>query len=590
MSSSFKFKARFDQRIDKFRQRLAHVDALPQLTLLGLLSGIAAALIIVAFRLCVDGSLQLFLGNNIDSFESLAPLWRFLLPVAGALIITVLWVLLPKAYRAVSVSHVLDRLHNHQGQLPWKNTLAQFVGGAISLVSGQSVGREGPAVHMGAGAASLLGQWLKLPNNSLRILVGCGVAAAIAASFNTPIAGVIFAMEVVLMEYTITGFLPVILASVSGATISQLVFGNSLSFPVSYFQLNSLLELPYVAAAGLVVGLIAGWFMRLQLGTAKLKLPLVTAIPLAGLLTGTVAIVRPEVLGLGYDTLAQAMLGDFTLSVLVAIIAAKMVLTAVSIGVGIPGGIIGPILVLGGCIGGALGLVGTYFFPETSSSTGLYVLLGMAAMMAAVLNAPLAALMAVLELTYNPNSIFPAMLMIVVACITVKQLFKLQGLFVEQLQVAGKSVELGPGKQILSRVGVRSVMQRDFTHSDRLITPVKAQELLANRPTWLLVRDAQQAFVVRAADVAQWLESDERLAESEELASTEREDGKLDLSDIPAQRFKLYHLHPRANLFEAKSLLNKSNGEVLYIAEHDSITDPIMGLVTRSNINNYYQV
>ena len=124
----------------------------------------------------------------------------------------------------------MERLTRHQGYLPLRNAVIQFFGGAIALISGQSGGREGPAIHLGATAASLLGQKFQLPNNSIRTMIACGTAAAIASSFNTPIAGVIFAMEVVMMEYTVASFLPIIVAAVTSTLVSQAFFGAAPAF------------------------------------------------------------------------------------------------------------------------------------------------------------------------------------------------------------------------------------------------------------------------------------------------------------------------------------------------------------------------
>ena len=214
----------------RFRHRLADIDALPQLTLLGIAIGCAAGLLIVLFRYAIELPLSYILPGNNENFEGLSHFWHFALPVAGALIIATGLHHLKDKDRSVSVGHVLERLHNFQGRMPLTNMIVQFIGGAISLITGQSVGREGPAVHMGASIASLIGQKLQLPNNSLSTLIGCGVAAAIAASFNTPVAGVIFAMEVVLMSYSITGFIPVMMASVCGALIARATFGDETFF------------------------------------------------------------------------------------------------------------------------------------------------------------------------------------------------------------------------------------------------------------------------------------------------------------------------------------------------------------------------
>ncbi|MGQ9425379.1 chloride channel protein [Gilvimarinus sp. F26214L] len=588
-----RLKSRTRAGIDDFRYSLSYIDALPQLTILGLFSGLAAAGVIVLFRLLVDGSLIQLLGER-DNFEALPALWRFGLPFGGALIIGLGWHMLDRQARSVGVSHVLDRLHHHQGKLPFRSLVAQFFGGALSLISGQSVGREGPAVHLGAGAASLLGQWLRLPHNSLRTLVGCGVAAAIAASFNTPMAGVIFAMEVVLMEYTIASFLPVILASVSGAVVTQLVFGEDPSFSVTPVQMKSLLELPFMALAGAVIALVALVFTRLHLALYRSQqLPILVRFTTIGALTGALALVVPEVMGLGYDTLEAAMLGELGLQVLLAVVLAKTVASAVSTGLGMPGGLIGPILVIGGCVGGVMGNLGEIFYPEHASGAGFYVTLGMAAMMGAVLNAPLAALMAILELTYNPNAIFPSMVVIVVASVFTQQIFGCEGIFRAQLRALGTPLSSVPAQQVLSRAGVLSVMNRSFVITERRLSLIAAHALLEKTPTWIVLDEPDnpapdsRRSLLRAADLAKYLDSYQ--PELNEI--TEEGEAVIDLAEIPGQRYKLYSLHPQANLYEARELLRQSYGEAICIEEVESSTplrSPVLGIVTPGEIDNYY--
>lgn len=582
------WRSKTSDGVDNFRHRLAYIDALPQLTVLGLLCGTAAALIIVAFRyLILLGGLPL-LGTDSENFESLAPHWRFLLPLGGALAIGLCLHRLKPSQRAVSVSHVLDRLHNHQGILPWRNVLVQFFGGVASIVSGQSVGREGPAVHLGAGMASLLAQWLKLPHNSLRILISCGVAAAIAASFDTPMAGVIFAMEVVLMEYTISGFIPVIIASVVGAGITQFVFGEDNSFVVSAVAMNSLLELPFIIFGGIVIACIAAVFYRLQLLFSQLnKVPFIIRMVVVGLTTGTVALFVPQIMGIGYDTLSQTMAGSLSLQILFVIICGKLLCTTLSTGMGMPGGLIGPTLLLGGCVGAVLGIVGNSLFPEQASNTEFYVILGMATMMAAVLNAPLAALVAIMELTYNPNMIFAGMLMIVFACITVQQVFKCEGMFIAQLKAAGTPIRAEPARQVLSRVGVLSVMNKNFVISRADITPKQAYDLLQNQPLWIVIegrKDQHHKILLRAADLATFLSqyepSDEEVAEGAMA---------IDLLEIPGRRYKLQRLHHHANLYEAHLALKTSEAEAISVEGIASpLVSPVMGIITPETIQNYY--
>jgi len=270
----------------QFRHSLASLDALPQLTFLGVLIGCICGMLIVLFRLAIEWPLSWLLPMGHESFETLSLFGYFLVPVVGAFIIGLLLHFTPTNYRAVSVAHVLERVHNFQGRLSFGNWLVQFFGGILCLLTGQSVGREGPAVLIGAGAASLSGQWLRLPNNSLSTLVGCGVAAAISASFNTPIAGVIFAMEVVLMRYSITGFIPIMMASVCGSLVARATLGEDLFFSVDNAQIN-LNEIPFLLLAGFVIGSFAALYMLMHLRFSLFShRPIFLRIMIAGLLTG----------------------------------------------------------------------------------------------------------------------------------------------------------------------------------------------------------------------------------------------------------------------------------------------------------------
>ena len=247
-----------------FTRRLSGVDSLPQLAILGLLSGLVTGGVILVFRLAIEWPLKHFLpGEGSEAFESLDILTRGLLPLAGALGLGLFLHHLATHDRKVGVVHVMERLNYHQGYITVKSALIQFVVGVTTVVTGQSAGREGPAVHLGAAFSSLMGQWMRLPNNSIRTLVACGCAAAISASFNTPISGVIFAMEVVMMEYTIAGFTPIVLAAVSAAVVTQLVYGSEPAFNVPALTMNSFLEIPWILVIAVIIGISAALFIHL---------------------------------------------------------------------------------------------------------------------------------------------------------------------------------------------------------------------------------------------------------------------------------------------------------------------------------------
>ncbi|MBQ0721349.1 MAG: chloride channel protein [Gammaproteobacteria bacterium] len=564
-----------------FRHRLAHTDALPQLALLGIVSGLLTGLVAVAFRLAIEWPLEFFLpAHNSEGFESLPLEVRLLLPLAGTLLIALVMRARSQAERQCGVGHVIERYQQHQAHLPARNAIVQFIAGSLAALSGHSVGREGPAVHLGATCSSLLGQKLGLPNNSLRIMVGCGVAAAIAASFNTPLAGVIFAMEVVLMEYTVTGFIPIILASVSGALVSRVCFGDAPAFAIPALTMGSMLELPFLIFCGIIVGLASSAVLKLHQYIQGLKtLPLSTRLFAAGTLTSLAAAFVPQVMGVGYDTVEAAMLGELSLTLLLTIAATKLLLSTATIALGVPGGSIGPTLVIGACLGGAIGIVGASLSPVDSASSGFYATIGMGAMMAGVLNAPLAALMALLELTYNSAILLPAMLVIVIATITARLTSRLPGLF-----LIGRNPEhfTSPVFQSLSRAGVTSLMSRNFIAHDPLLPFEQAEALLNQHPEWIVIEDdSDERFILRPSDLAHHLQT---------MAASDGKHEAIDLLGIPGERWRLHPIHPRSTLQEALMLIREQNGFAVHVTQPTTAThSPVAGIITRDQIDNYYQ-
>lgn len=572
-----------NKKLNHFRHSLAYIDALPQLTLLGLVIGIVTGLIIVAFRSAVAAPLAQILPGHADNFEALSSSHRTILIMSGSAVLGLTLQWLGKYRSQLSVTHVLDRLHNHQGKLPKTNIVAQFFLAIICLTTGQSTGREGPAVHLGAGVASQLGQWLRLPNNSMQALIGCGVAAAISASFDTPMAGVIFAMEVIVMEYTIIGFVPVILASVMGTAVSQLLMGNPSDFIVGDTNMNSLLELPYMAAISILIALCAGSYIRLNtLAMSVKKIPIVIRVLIAGVLTAGVAHWVPSVMGLGYDTVNAAIAGNIALSGLIVIALSKLVLTPIVIGLGVPGGVIGPSLVVGACIGGIMGNIAQHLFPTLGIDPSFYAVLGMASMMAATINAPLAALVCVLELSYNPNIIFPAMLMIVVACVLCRQIFKVEGIFIEQLKKSGRNIESGPAELALKRAGVHSIMDSKISIAEAEMDYEQAKKLLISKPRWIVIDNLTDKYGIPASDLAKFLENAPIDVLSLEV--------QINMLEIPGRQVQLFPIHETASLHEAMQALNAKQCTTLYVSQPRTPTQSdVSGILTLTAIQNYYQ-
>ncbi|MDX1456538.1 MAG: chloride channel protein [Marinobacter sp.] len=575
--------------IPMFRRKLSGVDALPQLAILGLLSGLVTGAVILIFRLAIELPLEYFLpDHNSEAFEQLAPLTRGLLPLTGALALALFLHRLGLQDRKVGIVHVMERLNYHQGYIPFRSAVVQFICGVGTVITGQSAGREGPAVHLGAAFSSLLGQWMRLPNNSIRTLVACGCAAAISASFNTPIAGVIFAMEVVMMEYTIAGFTPIILASVSAAVVTQAVYGAEPAFSVPALTMNSLLEIPWILAIAVIIGVAAAGFIYLLDYTGRFHhRPVILRITVAGLLMVPFALAIPEVMGIGYDTVSQTIHNELPFWLLLGAGLAKLVVTALTLGLGMPSGVIGPTIFMGATLGGAMGLVGAYAAPDLASSVGFYAMLGMGAMMGAVLQAPLAALMALLELTLNPHIILPAMLIITVSSLVTSEVFGQKSLFLTILKSQGLSYQNSPVIQALRRVSVGAIMERSVTRVQRNLSLDDCRQALQSEHKWLVVEGSSgPTALMPAVDLARYLEDmEEECREAgKEMPET------VDLVNIPANRRDLAPVQYQATLEEALQVFHDSKAEALYVQRHIApMIQRIYGVVLKSDIESYYQ-
>ncbi len=539
-------------------------------------------MIILAFRKLIELPLGSLLPGGAENFEGLKWYLYFLVPFTGGVVLAVLMSLVAADSRRVGVTHVLERLARHQGHLPARNLLVQFFAGTIALATGQSGGREGPAIHLGAAGSSLLGQSLSLPNNSIRILVGCGAAAAISASFDTPIAGVIFSMEVIIMEYTIAGFIPVILSAVVAALIIRFFYGSVPAFDVPQVAMESFYDLPVVLIEGILIGALAAAFVKMiklliQYAPSQIWLRMIVA----GTITGVAALAVPQILGVGYDTVNAALIGDLSISILLGVCVFKLLTSATSVAMGMPIGLIGPTLIMGATAGGLIWVAANVFVPEISAPA-FYVMLGMGAMMGAVLQAPLAAMMAVMELTHNPNIILPAMLVIIISNITASEIFGIKSVFITQMELLGLEFRQNPMSMALNRASVASIMARSF---ERVASPVsleRAVELIRHNPNWLLVDIGKSpAFILRTEDLANFVK---------DLVHDNDSQQEIDLSEIPATRKDVTGILLQATLSEALETLNESRSQALYV---NRITTPMMdspvGIIVREDIESFYQ-
>lgn len=572
-----------------FRYRLGEHDAVLPLALLGVLSGLVTGCIINLFRYAVDFFSLLALnsaGAGMDvavpaeHFEGLSNQWRFWLPFGGAVLLGIIFQLMPKDFRYTGLNHVVVRLHQRNGVLPWQNAVVQFFAGVAALASGQSGGREGPAIHLGAAANSTLAQRLQLPTNSLRILTACGTAAAIGASFNTPIAGVIFAMEVIMMEYTVIGFIPVILAAISATSLTQLFYGNAHTFVIPEMVMNSMWEFPFLLLLGFICGFAALLFMRIQLLMQKLQsLPVVLRFGLAGLITGAIAIYLPGVLGIGYDTVNLSLTGDISLQLLLMLCLAKILASAVTTGVGMPVGIVGPSLFIGAALGGCLGYAGALLQPELASDAGFYALLGMGGMMGALLNAPLAALIAILELAHTPQALLPGIIVIVVAALCTDQIFGQRSAVENVLRKQGVSLSTHPVEQALNRIGLSAVIDTNIALLRDAMSYHSLTAIAAKDPRWIVIADSKTGYhLISRKSFGEYLATLPAQHDTEAISSQAMIDS-LRALDLPVQA--LIETSVGNTVAQGRTLLRDSDADGLYIYDK---AGAIRGILRRESL------
>jgi CIC family chloride channel protein len=576
----------WQERMETLRQQLADVENTPGLSLLCLLgaaTGVLCGLVILAMQGAIQGLQQPlfeFFSVTGGTFMGTSAAFRVAVPLFGALLLGLIteWVIKSSGYGIV---HIIERLVYYQGVLPVKAAIAEFTMSALAIASGQSIGREGAAAHIGATTGSWLGGQLALPNNSVRTLVGCGAAAGIAASFNTPLAAVIFAMEVVMMEYTIAGFAPIILAAVTGSLVT-FTFTDAHPSLLADYSGFATMELPYLAVVGVVLGIVGAGFTRLCGALVPLlgKIRISLRITLAGLVTGLLAIPFPQIMGLGFETVNASLAGEHVLSVALGIGLAKLLASSFATAAAIPGGVILPTFVIGSSLGSGLGSLGALFLPHHADDSGLYALLGIGAMMAAVLQAPLSALVAILELSGQTGLVLPGMLVVIAALIVSRRISVSESLYRLLLRQRGLDYRNDPISQYLRRASVISAMSRRFRIVERAMDRAELEQILDTNIDWLLIRSREhRANLMRPSNVARFLGQ-------EENADLEQ----IDLLEIPGKRIDAYAIHVRASLQEAFDMINRNETEALIVERSISGGRTVTyGVLTREGIESTYR-
>jgi CIC family chloride channel protein len=509
------------------------------LSVLAIGVGVIAAYAALLLRYGIEWVSSLWTGETAwDKAIGGLPWYIYLLApaIAGLLIGWINAHLLKKGdFRGVA--GVLADLVEHRGRINRKQMVTETIGGAISIGSGASLGREGPTVALGAVIASEIGHWLGLTEQQIRTLIGCGVAAGIAASFNTPIAGVLFATEVILADYAMATFSPIVIASVMATVISRSELGNFPAFIIPEYHLVSSWEIWVYVAIGIFCGLIASILIK---ALAPTRIFLIRHIPnrifrpaIAGAAIGMLGLAVPQIMSIGYGTVGSVLLEKIDpvllglvlpVSAFLAIILfSKLLATIISFSAGFPGGLLGPALFLGAMAGGLFGGIVHDISPAFTESSGAYALVASGALTAAALQAPITIMIMVFELTSDYHIMLPLMAACIVATLT-KRIFGRESVFTEALAEHGIETGWGLEQSWLRAVRVTRIPWRPIpsVHEHTRLVELK-QVYVDSGKGCVVVMDADENMlgIISFADLQPWLldSSMDQLTVASEIAN-----------------------------------------------------------------------
>lgn len=433
--------------------------------IVALVLGVAAGYAALGFRVLVSFMQEQLYGADDTTLASHAAqlpwVWIVILPILGGLFVGLLWHVASADHRAHSVADVIEGAALREGRVSLRAAWTSAVASLVTLSTGGSTGREGPVVHIGAAISTCLANIIKADGITARELLGCAAAAAVAASFNAPLAGAIFAHEVVLRHYAVHAFAPIAIASVSGAVVGRLHMGDVTEFAIPANMIAFYGELPAFMLLGIACGFVAVATMRavfLAEDTAtrtceRYRIPIWARPAFAGALLGILALGFPHIIGVGYETTSRALTGELTLAAAFTFAIVKVVATALTIGGRMGGGVFSPSLMIGALTGLAFGYVATAAVPEFSGSQTVYALAGMGALSAAVLGAPVSTTLIVFELTGDWQVGIAVMVSVSLATILSSRLVD-RSYFLTQLERRNVHLAEGPQGYLLSTLTV----------------------------------------------------------------------------------------------------------------------------------------
>jgi CIC family chloride channel protein len=438
------------------------------MTILAVIVGLAGGLGAVGFRYLIDffQSISYGAGGNLLGLVQAIPWYlKVWVPAAGGLVVGPLVYFLAREAKGHGVPEVMEAVALRSGIIRKRIVVIKSLASAICIGTGGSVGREGPIVQIGSAIGSSIGQLLRVSADRIRTLVGCGAAAGIAATFNAPIAGSMFALEVVLGDFGLATFSPIVISSVVATAVSRYFLGDAPAFIVPAYELISAWELPLYVILGLFCAMVAVTFTtvlyRFEDFFDGIEFPEYLKAALGGLILGIMGLLFPHILGVGYGAIDLALMQEFSWWLLFLLMVCKILATSITIGSGGSGGIFAPSLFMGAMAGGFFGTAAHAVLPGVTATSGAYSIVGMGAVVSGTTHGPLSAILILFEMTGDYKIILPLMIACIISYLASSQLLK-ESIYTLKLARRGVNIRAGKEVNVLKSIPVKSVMNPEI--------------------------------------------------------------------------------------------------------------------------------
>ncbi len=438
------------------------------LLIIAILIGVTTGALAVGFRYLLLLATDLCWGNPFDVIGAARSLPWYLvvaIPLAGGLVVGPVVAFVAPETRGAGVPEVIEAVVTREGRIRHRTTLVKLFTTVVSIGSGASVGREGPIVHMGSSVGSSIAQLTGLAAEWRRVFLACGAAAGIAATFNAPMAGMLFAAEIILVDFQVSYLSHIAISAVSATVVSHHFLGSLPAFDAPQFTLASYWEIPLYFILGTLAGFVAIGFIQaisqVENTFDRWRMPIFLRPALGGTLVGLLAVASPQVLGVGYQSINLVLSAQAAVGVMASVIVLKLLATSLSVGAGFSGGIFAPSLVLGAMLGGLFGSLAGHLFPDLTADFPAYGLVGMGAVVAGTTLAPITAIFTIFELTYNFEIILPLMTSCIASLVVVQKYYG-YSIYETKLLKKGIRIVRGHDVDLLRSMRVSEFMERDY--------------------------------------------------------------------------------------------------------------------------------